>query len=158
MRHDFKSGSQTLSETNTQLRQENRLRARVEAQLRDANRSKTRFMSATSHDLLQPINAARLFTSALKSQLEPGSQAQAVRNVVPALMNTVVSLQKDVALISVLGVRDATREAQIITSRTFNYTPFLVATVLFLLVSIPLTRYVDWYTARDRRLRSQAQV
>lgn len=83
---------------------------------------------------------------------------QAVRNVVPALMNTVVSLQKDVALISVLGVRDATREAQIITSRSFNYTPFLAATVLFLLVSIPLTRYVDWFTARDRRLRSQAQV
>ncbi len=78
---------------------------------------------------------------------------QAVRNVVPALMNTVVSLQKDVALISVLGVRDATREAQIITSRTFNYTPFLAATVLFLLVSIPLTRYVDWYTSRDRSQR-----
>ncbi len=78
---------------------------------------------------------------------------QAVRNVVPALMNTVVSLQKDVALISVLGVRDATREAQIITSRTFNYTPFLAATVLFLLVSIPLTRYVDWYTDRDRSQR-----
>ena len=77
---------------------------------------------------------------------------QAVRNVVPALMNTVVSLQKDVALISVLGVRDATREAQIITSRTFNYTPFLAATVLFLLVSIPLTRYVDWYTDRDRSI------
>ncbi len=78
---------------------------------------------------------------------------QAVRNVVPALMNTVVSLQKDVALISVLGVRDATREAQIITTRTFNYTPYLAATVLFLLVSIPLTRYVDWYTARDRNQR-----
>lgn len=83
---------------------------------------------------------------------------QAVRNVVPALMNTVVSLQKDVALISVLGVRDATREAQIITSRTFNYTPFLAATVLFLAVSIPLTRYVDWYTSRDRSERSQAGV
>lgn len=83
---------------------------------------------------------------------------QALRNVIPALMNTVVSLQKDVALISVLGVRDATREAQIITTRTFNYTPFLAATVLFLLVSIPLTRYVDWYTARDRRQRSQSGV
>ena len=83
---------------------------------------------------------------------------QAVRNVIPALMNTVVSLQKDVALISVLGVRDATREAQIITTRTFNYTPFLAATVLFLAVSIPLTRYVDWYTARDREQRSQSGV
>jgi len=63
------SGSQTLSETNAQLRQENRLRAQVESRLRDAHQSKTRFMSATSHDLLQPINAARLFTAALKPQL-----------------------------------------------------------------------------------------
>jgi polar amino acid transport system permease protein len=83
---------------------------------------------------------------------------QAVRNVVPALMNTVVSLQKDVALISVLGIRDAVREAQIYTSRTFNYTSYVVATVLFLIISIPLTRFVDWYTARDRALRSQAQT
>jgi polar amino acid transport system permease protein len=80
---------------------------------------------------------------------------QAVRNVVPALMNTVVSLQKDVALVSVLGVREAVREAQIITSRTFNYTPYVVATVLFLLFSIPLVRFVDWYSARDRARRTQ---
>ena len=83
---------------------------------------------------------------------------QAIRNVVPALMNTVVSLQKDVALISVLGVRDAVREAQIYTSRTFNYTSYMVATLLFLAISIPLTRFVDWYTARDRARRSQAAV
>lgn len=63
------SGSQTLSETNAELRQENRLRAQIEARLRDAHHSKTRFMSATSHDLLQPINAARLFTAALKPKL-----------------------------------------------------------------------------------------
>lgn len=83
---------------------------------------------------------------------------QAIRNVVPALMNTVVSLQKDVALISVLGVRDAVREAQIYTGRTFNYTSYVVATLLFLAISIPLTRYVDWYTARDRARRSQSSV
>lgn len=83
---------------------------------------------------------------------------QAIRNVVPALMNTVVSLQKDVALLSILGIREAVREAQIYTSRSFNYTPYVVATLLFLLISIPLTRLVDWYTARDRRLRSQALV
>lgn len=83
---------------------------------------------------------------------------QAVRNVVPALMNTVVSLQKDVALISVLGVRDAVREAQIYTTRTFNYTSLVVATLLFLAISIPLTRFVDWYVARDRSRRSQAAV
>ncbi|MCP3987828.1 MAG: amino acid ABC transporter permease [Actinomycetia bacterium] len=81
---------------------------------------------------------------------------QAVRNVVPALMNTVVSLQKDVALISVLGIREAVREAQIYTSRTFNYTSYIVATLLFLAISIPLTRFVDWYTARDRAMRSQS--
>ena len=83
---------------------------------------------------------------------------QAVRNVVPALMNTVVSLQKDVALVSVLGVREAVREAQIITSRTFNYTSYVVATVLFLLFSIPLVRLVDVYTRRDRERRSKVAV
>ena len=83
---------------------------------------------------------------------------QAVRNVVPALMNTVVSLQKDVALISVLGLRDAVREAQIYKDRTFNFTSYMVATLLFLAVSIPLTRFVDWYTARDRARRSQTAV
>lgn len=81
---------------------------------------------------------------------------QAVRNVVPALMNTVVSLQKDVALISVLGVRDAVREAQIFTSRTFDYTSYVAAALLFLAISVPLTRFVDHYTARDRARRSQA--
>jgi polar amino acid transport system permease protein len=83
---------------------------------------------------------------------------QAIRNVVPALMNTIVSLQKDVALISILGIRDAVREAEIYTTRTFNYTSYIVATLLFLAISIPLTRYVDWYTNRDRAQRSQSQV
>lgn len=83
---------------------------------------------------------------------------QALRNVVPALMNLVVSLQKDVALVSVLGIRDAVKEADIYKARTFNYTSFLVATALFLITSVPLTRLVDWYTARDRALRSQTSV
>lgn len=80
---------------------------------------------------------------------------QAVRNVVPALLNGLVSLQKDVALVSVLGVREAVREAEIYTARTFNYTSFVAATVLFLLASVPLARFTDWYTARDRARRSQ---
>ncbi len=80
---------------------------------------------------------------------------QAVRNVIPALLNGLVSLQKDVALVSVLGVREAVREAQIYTSRTFNYTSYVAATVLFLLASVPVARFTDWYTARDRRRRSQ---
>lgn len=76
---------------------------------------------------------------------------QAVRNVVPALLNGLISLQKDVSLVFILGARDAVREAQIITAQTFNYTPYLAATVLFLVVSIPLSRFTDWYTERDRR-------
>ncbi len=90
-------------------------------------------------------------TQALRYAILP----QAIRNVVPALMNTVVSLQKDVALVSVLGVREAVREADIYTSRSFNYTSYVVAALLFLAISIPLTRVVDWYTERDRELRSQ---
>ncbi|HEY5727181.1 MAG TPA: ABC transporter permease subunit [Acidimicrobiia bacterium] len=76
---------------------------------------------------------------------------QAVRNVVPALLNGFVSLQKDVALVYILGIREAVREAQIYTARTFNYTSYIVAAVLFLLVSVPVARFADWYTERDRR-------
>lgn len=83
---------------------------------------------------------------------------QAIRNVIPALMNLVVALQKDVALVSVLGIRDAAHEADIYKARTFNYTGFVVATLLFLAVSVPLTRFVDWYAARDRARRVQSSV
>lgn len=80
---------------------------------------------------------------------------QAIRNVVPALLNGFVSLQKDVALVFILGVREGVREAQIYNARTFNYTGYIAATVLFLLVSVPVARFTDWYTERDRR-RKQA--
>lgn len=80
---------------------------------------------------------------------------QAVRNVVPALLNGFVSLQKDVALVFVLGIREGVREAQIYNARTFNYTGYVAATILFLAVSVPLARFTDWYAARDRR-RQQA--
>jgi polar amino acid transport system permease protein len=78
---------------------------------------------------------------------------QAVRNVIPALLNGLVSLQKDVALVYILGVREAVREAQIITARTFNYTPYVITAVLFLLISVPVARFADWYTERDRERR-----
>jgi polar amino acid transport system permease protein len=83
---------------------------------------------------------------------------QAVRNVIPALLNGLVSLQKDVALVSVIGIREAVREAEIYTSRTFNYTSYMAATVLFLVASIPVARFTDWYTARDRRRRLQTMA
>lgn len=80
---------------------------------------------------------------------------QAIRNVVPALLNGLVSLQKDVALVSLLGVREAVRSAQISSARTFNYTGYVVAAVLFLIVSVPAARFADWFTERDRKLRNQ---
>jgi polar amino acid transport system permease protein len=78
---------------------------------------------------------------------------QAVRNVIPALLNGLVSLQKDVALVYILGVREAVREAQIITARSFNYTPYVITAVLFLLISVPVARFADWYSERDRERR-----
>jgi polar amino acid transport system permease protein len=80
---------------------------------------------------------------------------QALRNVVPAMLNLVVALQKDVALLSVLGVRDAVREAQIYTARTFNYSSLICAAILFLLATIPLARLTDHLQRRDRQRRLQ---
>ena len=68
---------------------------------------------------------------------------QALRRVTPPLLNDLVALIKDTGLVSILGVTDAVRAAQIATSRTFNYTPYITAAVLFLCVTIPLTRYTD---------------
>ena len=62
---------------------------------------------------------------------------QAVRRVLPPLLNDFVALQKDVGLISVLGAVDAIRAAQIASARTFNFTPYVVAAVLFVLLAVP---------------------
>lgn len=76
---------------------------------------------------------------------------QAVRKVTPALMNDFVSLQKDVGLISVLGAVDAVRAAQIESASAYNFTPYVVAGVLFVLLSLPFIRITDWVTARAQR-------
>ncbi|MDQ2698478.1 MAG: amino acid ABC transporter permease [Actinomycetota bacterium] len=75
---------------------------------------------------------------------------QAVRKVTPALMNDFVAMQKDVGLISLLGAVDAVRAAQIETAEYFNFTPYVVAALLFVLLAIPTIRLTDWYTARVR--------
>ncbi|HWR84838.1 MAG TPA: amino acid ABC transporter permease [Rhodoglobus sp.] len=80
---------------------------------------------------------------------------QAVRKVTPALMNDFVAMQKDVGLISVLGAVDAVRGAQIVTSQFYNFTPYVVAGLLFVLLALPLIRLTDWYTAR---LRAREQI
>lgn len=80
---------------------------------------------------------------------------QAVRNVTPALMNDFVAMQKDVGLISVLGAIDAVRAAQIETAAAFNFTPYVLAGLLFVLLALPVIRIADRVTAR-MRAREQA--
>lgn len=81
---------------------------------------------------------------------------QALKRVVPPLLNDLVALLKDTGLVSILGVTDAVRAAQIASSRTFNYTPYVTAAILFLLITIPLTRYTDRVLARSIK-RQNAQ-
>jgi polar amino acid transport system permease protein len=83
---------------------------------------------------------------------------QAVRRVVPPLLNDFIGLQKDTALVGVLGVVEAFRQTQIDQAATFNFTPGVVAAVLFLAITVPLTRFTDWLIGRDRRRRQAAGV
>lgn len=76
---------------------------------------------------------------------------QAVRKVTPALMNDFVSMQKDVGLISVLGAVDAVRAAQIEVASSYNFTPYVLAGILFVLLSWPFIRLTDWLTARAQK-------
>lgn len=76
---------------------------------------------------------------------------QAIRSVLPALMNDFVSMQKDVGLISILGVVDAIRAAQIQQAESYNFTSYIVAALLFVCLSWPFIRLTDWLEARQRR-------
>ena len=78
---------------------------------------------------------------------------QAVRTVIPPLLNDLISLQKDTALVSVLGAIETTRAAQIYSSTVFNFSGYAVAAILFLLLTIPMTRFTDHLIARDRARR-----
>ena len=76
---------------------------------------------------------------------------QAVRKVTPALMNDFVSMQKDVGLVSILGAVDAVRSAQIAQAETYNFTPYFVAGLLFVVISLPLIRVTDAIARRQQR-------
>jgi polar amino acid transport system permease protein len=76
---------------------------------------------------------------------------QAVRRVVPPLLNDFIGLQKDSALVALIGPIEAFRQSQIEVAATFNYTPYLATAALFVLLTIPLARLTDWLVARDRR-------
>ncbi|MEU6389617.1 amino acid ABC transporter permease [Streptomyces sp. NPDC046939] len=80
---------------------------------------------------------------------------QALRRVVPPLLNDLVSLQKDTGLVSIGGAVDAVYAAQIIAGKDFNYTPYVIAGLAFIALTIPMTRFTDWVTARMDRRRAQ---
>jgi polar amino acid transport system permease protein len=83
---------------------------------------------------------------------------QAIRRVIPPLLNDFIGLQKDTALVGFLGAIEAFNQAQIDVAATFNYTPYLVAATLFVAITIPLARFTDWLILRDRRRRQAAGV
>jgi polar amino acid transport system permease protein len=83
---------------------------------------------------------------------------QAVRRVIPPLLNDFIGLQKDTALVSVLGAVEALNQATIDTDATFNFTPYLAAAFLFVAITIPLARFTDGLALRDRRKRQAGGI
>jgi polar amino acid transport system permease protein len=83
---------------------------------------------------------------------------QAIRRVIPPLLNDFIGLQKDTALVGTLGVIEAFNQSQIDTNTTFTYGSYLAAASLFVALTIPMARLTDWLIARDRRRRQAAGV
>jgi polar amino acid transport system permease protein len=82
---------------------------------------------------------------------------QAVRRVIPPLLNDFIGLQKDTAIIGAIGVIEAGAQANNYASEYFNFTGFLVAAVLFIYLTIPLARFTD-HLIRERELRERAAM
>jgi len=78
---------------------------------------------------------------------------QAVRRVIPPLLNDFIGLQKDSALIAFLGYTEALLRAQIIQAQDFNFTPYVALAVIYVAITIPQARFVDWLIAKERRRR-----
>ena len=83
---------------------------------------------------------------------------QAVRRVIPPLLNDFIGLQKDTALVALIGPVEAFRQAQIDTSATFNFTPYVAAALIFVAFTIPLARLTDYLNERSRRQRVAAGI
>ena len=76
---------------------------------------------------------------------------QAIRRVIPPLLNDFIGLQKDTVLVSFIGVVELFRTAQIKQAAAFNFTPYIGVALVFIVITIPLTRLTDLLVARDRR-------
>jgi polar amino acid transport system permease protein len=82
---------------------------------------------------------------------------QAIRRVIPPLLNDFIGLQKDTALVGALGsVVEGLRQAQISQARYFDFTPFVALALIYLVITVPMTRFVDWLVERERRRRQGA--
>ena len=76
---------------------------------------------------------------------------QAVRRVLPPLLNDAVALQKDTALASIVGVVEVLGTAQLLKNKYFNLSPVFGSAIFFLIITVPFTRLVDWLMSRDKR-------
>jgi polar amino acid transport system permease protein len=83
---------------------------------------------------------------------------QAVRHVVPPLLNDFIGLQKDSALLALIGVLETFRRSQVDVAGSFNFTPYLATALLFILITIPLARVTDWLVNRERARRQTGVV
>jgi polar amino acid transport system permease protein len=90
------------------------------------------------------------YVQTLRTVLVP----QAVRRVIPPLLNDFISLQKDTALLSVAAISEALLVAGLWESRLFNLSPITLVAFLFILITIPQARFVDWLIDRDARRRA----
>jgi polar amino acid transport system permease protein len=81
---------------------------------------------------------------------------QAVRRVLPPLLNDFIGLQKDSALVGVLGYVEGLKQAQIVSAATFDFTPYVALALVYIVITIPEARFVDWLVARDQRRRQVA--
>ena len=80
--------------------------------------------------------------------------ALAIRRVIPAQMNMLIALQKDVALLSFIGPVEIFRQAGVFKSLLANFTPYVVAAAIFLVITVPATRLADHLIAKQNRARS----
>ena len=83
---------------------------------------------------------------------------QAVRRVIPPLLNDFIGLQKDTVLVSFIGVVEIFRTAQIRQASTFNFTPYIAVALVYLALTLPMARFTDWLIARERRRRNGGTV
>ena len=81
---------------------------------------------------------------------------QAVRRVIPPLLNDFIGLQKDTALVGFLGSVEAFKQSEIDAAATFNSTPYVITALIFVMLTIPMARFVDWLVRREQRRASAA--